>query len=125
MVCQVLGVPKSSYYEYRLRRNKIDAERLRLRALVTQVFKASRCAAGSRTIKDALNQQGTHIGRYKVRRLMAEAALVSKQPGKHRYKVAEAERVDIPNPVVFNPVVQKSVSKPLLDCAPFPGFSQG
>jgi ribulose 1,5-bisphosphate synthetase/thiazole synthase len=27
--------------------------------------------------------------------------------------------------VVFNPVVQKSVSKPLLDCAPFPGFSQG
>jgi putative transposase len=97
MVCQVLDVPKSSYYEYRLRRDKIDAERLRLRALVTQVFRASRCAAGSRTIKDALNQQGTHIGRYKVRRLMAEAALVSKQPGKHRYKVAEAERVDIPN----------------------------
>jgi putative transposase len=97
MVCQVLEVPKSSYYEYRLRRDKIDAERVKLRAQVRQVFKASRCAAGSRTIKDALNQQGTDIGRYKVRRLMAEAGLVSKQPGKHRYKVADAERVDIPN----------------------------
>jgi len=32
-----------------------------------------------------------------VRRLMAEADLVSRQPGAHRYKVAESERVDIPN----------------------------
>lgn len=89
--------PKSSYYDYRLRRDRIDSERLKLRARVTEVFKASRCSAGSRTIRDILNQQNVSIGRYKVSRLMAEASLVSKQPGKHRYKVADAERLDIPN----------------------------
>jgi putative transposase len=97
MVCQVFGVSKSSYYDYRLRRDRIDSERLKLRARVTEVFKASRCAAGSRTIKTMLNQQDVRIGRYKVSRLMAEAGLVSKQPGKHRYKVADTERLNIPN----------------------------
>jgi hypothetical protein len=40
---------------------------------------------------------GHDIGRFKVGRLMEEAALVSKQPGSHAYKVADAERPDIPN----------------------------
>ena len=40
---------------------------------------------------------GHQIGRFKVRRLMKEAGLVSKQPGAHRYQVARSERPDIPN----------------------------
>jgi len=40
---------------------------------------------------------GHQIGRFKVRRLMKEAGLESKQPGSHAYKVARAERPDIPN----------------------------
>ncbi|PPC75123.1 hypothetical protein C4K68_22185 [Pokkaliibacter plantistimulans] len=33
-----------------------------------------------------LAMQGVAMGRYKVTRLMAEAGLMSRQPGKHRYK---------------------------------------
>lgn len=44
-----------------------------------------------------LNEQGVSIGLFKVRRLMREAGLVCKQPGKHVYKRATVERVDIPN----------------------------
>ena len=40
---------------------------------------------------------GYRIGRFKVGRLMEEANLVCKQPGPHKYKLAEVERVDIPN----------------------------
>ena len=40
---------------------------------------------------------GHPIGRFKTGRLMAEASLVSKQPGSHKYKNADVERVDIPN----------------------------
>lgn len=40
---------------------------------------------------------GYLVGRFKVRRLMKEAGLESKQPGSHAYKVARAERPDIPH----------------------------
>ena len=40
------------------------------------------------SIVGKLRQQGETIGRCKVRRLMKEANLESKQPGKHRYKKA-------------------------------------
>ncbi|CAA6826801.1 MAG: Mobile element protein [uncultured Thiotrichaceae bacterium] len=53
-----------------------------------QLFNESRQAAGSRTLCRTLQHQGETIGRYKVRRLMREMGLESKQPGKHRYKPA-------------------------------------
>ncbi|MCD4688220.1 MAG: IS3 family transposase [Desulfuromonadaceae bacterium] len=44
-----------------------------------------------------LRQEGEAIGRFKVRRLMKEANLVSKQPKPAAYKVVKVERPDIPN----------------------------
>ena len=44
-----------------------------------------------------MRELGHQIGRFKVRRLMKGAGLASKQPGAHAYKVARAERPDIPN----------------------------
>jgi len=44
-----------------------------------------------------MQDEGEHIGRFKVRRLMRELELVSKQPGSHAYKKATVERPDIPN----------------------------
>jgi putative transposase len=64
---------------------------------VNTIFTRSRSSAGSRTIRDMLQAEGTEIGRFKVRNLMREAGLISKQPGGHRYKHATVERVDIPN----------------------------
>lgn len=44
-----------------------------------------------------MRELGHQIGRFKVRRLMKDAGLASKQPGSHTYKVTRAERPDIPN----------------------------
>ncbi len=96
-LCRIFGISRSSYYDHLLRKNTIDAERLRLRALVTEIYNASRQSAGSRTIVAKMREQGEKIGRYKVRQLMKEAGLVSKQPKPAAYKTARHERPDIPN----------------------------
>ncbi len=44
-----------------------------------------------------MKEDGTQIGRLKVRKLMCETNLISKQPGSHAYKKATVERPDIPN----------------------------
>lgn len=44
-----------------------------------------------------MQEEGEQIRRFKVRSLMRELALVSKQPGSHAYKKATVERPDIPN----------------------------
>ncbi len=44
-----------------------------------------------------MKEDGLQIGRFKVRRLMREMNLVSKQAGSQAYKKATVERPDIPN----------------------------
>ncbi len=44
-----------------------------------------------------IREDGIEIGRFKVRKLVSEMNLVSKQPGSHAYKKATVERPDIPN----------------------------
>ena len=62
-----------------------------------QLFKASRDSAGSRALMSMMRELGYQIGRFKILNLMKGAGLSSKQPGAHRYKVAQSERPDIPN----------------------------
>ncbi len=61
------------------------------------MFKESRGSAGSRTLMSMMRELGYQIRRFTVRNLMKEAGLASRQPGAHRYKVAQSERPDIPN----------------------------
>lgn len=44
-----------------------------------------------------MKEDRMQIGRFKVRKLMREMNLISKQPGSHAYKKATVERLDIPN----------------------------
>lgn len=74
-----------------------DVERLVLRSRVNELFTQSRSAAGSRSIMFMMREDGIEIGRFKVRKLMSEMKLISKQPGSHAYKKATVERPDIPN----------------------------
>ena len=97
MVCAAFDINRSCYYEHRQKVQRVDAERVALRAQVNELFNKSRSSAGSRTIQGLLNDQGVGIGRFKVRRLMSELGLVCKQPGPHAYKRATVERLDIPN----------------------------
>ncbi len=97
MVCSAFYVARSCYYVHRLRRRRVDARRVALRSQVNQLFSQSRGSAGSRSILGMLREEGVTIGRFRVRRLMRELGLVSKQPGSHAYKQATVERPDIPN----------------------------
>ncbi|WP_153015169.1 IS3 family transposase [Pseudomonas syringae] len=96
-LCEAFEVARSGYYAHRLRRRTPDIERLRLRSRVNELFTQGRSAPGSRSIMLMMQEEGEQIGRFKVRRLMRELELVSKQPGSHAYKKATGERPDIPN----------------------------
>ncbi|RQI22521.1 IS3 family transposase [Pseudomonas aeruginosa] len=76
---------------------KIQELEARINSQVNQLFSQSRGSAGSRSILGMLREEGVTIGRFRVRRLMRELGLVSKQPGSHAYKQATVERPDIPN----------------------------
>jgi len=97
IACETIGVPTSSYYDYRQRCKVIDVERLVLRAQVMTLFNQFRGAAGSRTIVTKLHESGVSIGRFKVMRLMEEAQLICSQPGPHNDEAAKQERPDTPN----------------------------
>ncbi|RMX16791.1 IS3 family transposase [Pseudomonas aeruginosa] len=97
VVCSAFDVARSCYYVHRLRRRRVDARRVALRSQVNQLFSQSRGSAGSRSILGMLREEGVTIDRFRVRRLMRELGLVSKQPGSHAYKQATVERPDIPN----------------------------
>lgn len=97
MVCSAFDIARSSYYEHRLQRSRIDIERLELRATVAELFNQSRRSAGSRTIMMQMRESGLDVGRFKVRRLMQKMNLVCKQPRPPAYRQATVERPDIPN----------------------------
>jgi putative transposase len=76
----------------------VDGERELLRGKVTRLFNESKGSAGSRSLLMLLRAEQVKIGRYKVRALMAEGGLQSKQPGlRHKYKVRPSEHVKIGN----------------------------
>ncbi|ANB55127.1 transposase [Aeromonas veronii] len=97
LVCCAFDVPTSCFYDYLARKQTINRERIQQRSELRRLFKESRSSAGSRALMSMMRELGYQIGRFKVRNLMKEAALASKQPGAHRYKVARSERPDIPN----------------------------
>ena len=90
VLCGLFDVPPSTYYEREGKKRHIDAERIRQRAVVTQLFNASNGSAGQRTLVTQLAVLGMVLGRYKVASLMSEAKLVSRQPGPHKYKTGGA-----------------------------------
>ncbi|WP_141709977.1 IS3 family transposase [Vibrio tasmaniensis] len=95
MLCELFNVASSCYYEFKQR--KPDASRIRLASQIKELFNMSRGSAGSRTLVSMLSEEGIKAGRFKVRQIMREADLMSKQPGSHRYRHAKVERPDIPN----------------------------
>ncbi|MER0508350.1 IS3 family transposase [Aeromonas veronii] len=97
LVCCAFDVPTSCFYDYLARRRTINRERMQQRCELRRLFKESRNSAGSRALMSMMRELGYQIGRFKVRNLMKEAGLGSKQQGAHRYQVARSERPDIPN----------------------------
>ena len=87
MLCELFNVASSCYYEFK--QCKPDASRIRLASQIKELFNMSRGSAGSSTLVSMLSEEGIKAGRFKVRQIMREADLMSKQPGSHRYRHAK------------------------------------
>ncbi len=96
-MCKLFNVNTSSYY-YRIKhKDSVNPERERIKQQAINIHTVSRGAAGARTIAGQLMQQGEKVGRYKAASLMKEAKISSKQPHKHKYKIAEDASKIAPN----------------------------
>ncbi len=71
--CRVLAVSRSGYYEAQRRCAKPVV--CKVSTHLKAAFLASQQSYGSRRLVTAMANAGFHIGRYKVRRLMRQAAL--------------------------------------------------
>jgi putative transposase len=80
-LCRLLKMPRSVYYASRYQR--VDAERLELRAQLRALHQLSRGSAGSRTLSLLMRKNGYSIGRWLARILMQECGLLSRQPGRY------------------------------------------
>lgn len=80
---------RSSYY-YGIQTKPIDIERVKLKALIRQVFNESKQSAGTRTIIAMLwNEHSIRLTRYLAAKLMKQMGLVSCQLKSHKYKHAD------------------------------------
>jgi putative transposase len=85
LMCDVLGVSPSAYYEWERERESEHAKRdAELVALVGQLFVQFRGRYGAPRIHDALHRLGINISRKRVARLMREAGLRAKSRRKYK-----------------------------------------
>ena len=96
-LCRLFEIPRSSYHYHVKHKDKVSPERLRLIEKAKDIHRDSRGSAGARTIAGQLSQAGENVGRYKATSLMKAAGIQSKQPNKHKYKIAEDESRIAPN----------------------------
>ncbi|PRD18783.1 UNVERIFIED_CONTAM: insO2 [Trichonephila clavipes] len=80
--------------EFEAKVNRLEREKTILKKATALLIRG---AAGSRMLTVMLKDADLTAGVFKVRRIMRDMGLVCKQPGPHSYKLATAERSDIPN----------------------------
>lgn len=90
-LCDLFGVARSSYY-YGIKTKPIDIERVKLKALIHQIFNDSKQSAGTRTIIAILaNEYDIKLTRYLVTKFMKQMSLISRQLKSHKYKQCDEE----------------------------------
>ena len=77
--------------------NKITDHQLQAEADVQSIFRQSKGSAGARSTSDITLTRGERISRDRVTRIMKKLGLRSCQVRKHAHKRGGTERVDIPN----------------------------
>jgi putative transposase len=79
VLCKVMEVSRSGFYEWKKQCNKkIDAD-VKMVVALKNLHTQSKASYGSRRMAKALVAEGYNVGRYKVRRLMKQNAIVCKQ----------------------------------------------
>ena len=97
ILCRVMRVSRSGFYDYRNRFDRGTDDKPEESALTTRVhaiFKEHRRKYGSRRIVKQLKEEGYNVGRYKVRRIMRDLGLKAKIS--KRFKVTTDSRHSFP-----------------------------
>ena len=80
MLCRVMGVSSSAYYDWRKKDAKlIDSQTWHLYQRMKMHFTQSRESMGSRRMMKQLRKEGFQSGRYRIRFLMKKLGLVVKR----------------------------------------------
>ena len=99
VLCEVLDVSRSGFYEYLPRHAKasVDAEEVALLTRVKAIAAETRHSYGSRRMAKQLQDEGFNVGRAKARRLMNKTGVAVQRPrrrgpmttdSRHGYEVA-------------------------------------
>ena len=97
VLCAVMEVSRSGFYDYLHRLNTVnpnDEYQNALKARIKAIFNESRGSYGSRRVLKKLQSEGYQLGRYKVRRLMRDLGLRPKR--RRRYKLTTDSRHSYP-----------------------------
>jgi transposase InsO family protein len=103
MMCRVLEVSRSAYYEWAQHRpnaNKIEDEKLK--QVIQVEFEKSRATYGTRRLKKVLENQSTTLSRQRIGRLMGELSLRCKT--KKKFKATTYSKHDLP---IANNILQR------------------
>jgi len=106
-LCNVFQLYRSSYRYWLENSTKQSPKQLKAEVDVRSVFNESRGSAGARTVSDITLARGEPISRYRVSKIMKKLKLHSCQVRKHAYKRGGSERVDIPNHLQRQFLVEK------------------
>lgn len=90
--CQLVDVPRSTYYRLRGKAAQESAENLKLMALIDEEY-TRHPYYGSRKMRDWLNRLGYRVNRKRVRRLMRKMGLRSVAPTPNTSKPAPEHKV--------------------------------
>jgi len=96
MMCRLLGVSRSAYYDYEQRRRSRSDDLVHRQLLdaVLDIAKSCDYTYGSRRMKQALNALGFPVGRWKTRKLMREAGVSVRY--RKKYKVTTNSNHQLP-----------------------------
>jgi putative transposase len=93
LLCQVLEVSASGYYDWRQRQQHPGPRALQDQRLTSRIgveFAASRQTYGSPRIQQALRQQGCRHGRQRIARLMRTAGWQGRQRRRYRVRTTDS-----------------------------------
>jgi putative transposase len=90
ILCKVMQVSWSCYYEWRNFKRLADDKQLKLIDKIQDIFAKSRQTYGSRRLVKALAIAGYHVGRYQVRSLMKKLNFKVRYP--KRFKMTTDSR---------------------------------
>ncbi len=95
-LCRVLGVRRSTYYHYKLRRpeqTEIEKQDLILKPVIKEIFEQTKGRIGSKKIRYLIKKRGISTSAKRVRRLMKEMNLVCRPKRKGiRYNFSRSSK---------------------------------